>query len=410
MNNSAYLVVIGVAFVVSFACMPLLRRVAFRVGVVDRPDALRVHTRPTALLGGAGILAGFLAGMIVAWRMDAFADVFLTITPPLGVCLGAIAIYIVGQLDDILDVSPPAKLAGMVLAGSILTIAGVTILFFRVPFLGLYSLSGDLAAFVTVLWVVGLANAINFIDGLDGLSAGIVAIASGSFLLYSLQLQDENIIDSGNVGPLIAACVLGTCLGYLPWNVHPAKIFMGDAGALQLGLLMAAATIAVGGNTPGDVEFSGQAYFFFAPLFLPLVILGVPILDTAWAILRRTSTRSGVSMRDKGHLHHRLMRLGHGQRRSVLILWTWTALLSALVLYPTYTRRGDLLVPIGIAGLALALVVYTLFAPGVRSRRDEADATDDTTDDDDHDRPAPRLPIAPRHQTGDPAPWSSRST
>jgi UDP-GlcNAc:undecaprenyl-phosphate/decaprenyl-phosphate GlcNAc-1-phosphate transferase len=399
-DDSAYLVVIGVAGAVSFGCMPLLRKAAFRLGAVDRPDARRVHTRPTALLGGAGILAGFLAGMVTAWQMDAFADVFLTITPPLGVCLGAIAIYVVGQLDDILDVSPPAKLAGMVLAGSILTIAGVTILFFRVPFVGLYSLSPDLAAFVTVLWVVGMANAINFIDGLDGLAAGIVAIASGAMLLYSLQLVDENVIDPGNVGPLIAACVLGTCLGYLPWNVHPAKIFMGDAGALQLGLLMAAATIAIGGNTPPTVEFSGQTYFFFAPLFLPLVILGVPILDTAWAIIRRARTRSGVSIADKGHLHHRLMRLGHGQRRSVLILWTWTALLSGMVLYPTYTRRGDLFVPIGIA--ALALVLYTLFAPGVRSRRDEAG--DDARPDDPGTAPPPPPP-PPRHQVHDRVRW-----
>jgi UDP-GlcNAc:undecaprenyl-phosphate/decaprenyl-phosphate GlcNAc-1-phosphate transferase len=164
--------------------------------------------------------------------------------------------------------------------------------------------------------------------------------------------------------------VLGTCLGYLPWNIFPAKIFMGDAGALQLGLLMAAATIAVGGNS--DVPTSGQAYFFFAPLFLPLVILGVPMIDTAWAIIRRASRRSGVSIADKGHLHHRLMALGHGQRRSVLILWTWTALLSALVLYPTYTRRGDAIVPLGIAALALGL--YTLFAPGIRSRRANGEA------------------------------------
>jgi UDP-GlcNAc:undecaprenyl-phosphate GlcNAc-1-phosphate transferase len=116
----------------------------------------------------------------------------------------------------------------------------VTILFFRVPFAGLFSLSPDLSAFVTVVWVVGMANAINLIDGLDGLAGGIVAIASGAFLLYGERLNDQGIIDDGNIGPLIAACVLGACLGYLPWNAHPAKIFMGDAGALQLGLLMAA--------------------------------------------------------------------------------------------------------------------------------------------------------------------------
>jgi UDP-GlcNAc:undecaprenyl-phosphate GlcNAc-1-phosphate transferase len=367
LTESGYLPVVGVAFAVSFLSMPLLRALSFRWGVVVNPDARRVHTRPTALLGGAGILGGFLAGMVVAWMSDDFDATFQTITPPLGVALAAIAMYLVGQLDDLRDVSAPAKMAGMVLSGSILSLAGVTILFFRVPFFGLFSLSPDLSAFVTVVWVVGMANAINLIDGLDGLAGGIVAIAAGAFLLYGERLNDQGIIANGNVGPLIAACVLGTCLGYLPWNVHPARIFMGDAGALQLGLLMAAATIAVGGNTPPGVEFTGQAFFFFAPLFLPLVILGVPILDTLWAIVRRASKRSGVSVADKGHLHHRLMALGHGQRRSVLILWTWTALLSALVLYPAYSGRGNAVVPIGIA--ALALVLYTLFAPGWRARR-----------------------------------------
>jgi UDP-GlcNAc:undecaprenyl-phosphate/decaprenyl-phosphate GlcNAc-1-phosphate transferase len=362
-----YALVGGAAFAVSFLCMPLLRRLAFKLDIVDRPDPRRVHTHPTALLGGAGILAGFLAGMVTAWLSGSFSEVFTAVTPPLGVALAAIAIYIVGQLDDLLEVSAPAKMAGIVLSGSILSLAGVTILYFRIPFYDLVSLSPDLSAFVTVLWVAGMANAINFIDGLDGLAGGIVAIASAAFLLYSEHLIDNNVIDEGNVGPLIAACVLGTCLGYLPWNVHPARIFMGDAGALQLGLLMAAATIAVGGNTGPEVEASGQTFFFFAPLFLPLVILGVPILDTVWAILRRASRRSGVSVADKGHLHHRLMRLGHGQRRSVLILWIWTALLSALVLYPVYTGRGNGVVPLGIA--ALALVLYTLFAPGIRTRR-----------------------------------------
>ena len=130
-------------------------------------------------------------------------------------------------------------------------------------------------------------------------------------------------IGPDNAGPLIAAAVLGACLGFLPHNFHPAKIFMGDAGALLLGLLLAAVTITVGGNT--DTPFSGQTFFFFAPLFIPLVILGVPIVDTAFSILRRARRGTNVTVADKDHLHHRLMRLGHGQRRSVLILWTWTA-------------------------------------------------------------------------------------
>ena len=362
---AGYLIVIAAAFAVSFLSMPVLKRLAWRVGAIDRPDPRRVHTQPTPVFAGPGILAGLLCGLLVAWLSGEFSEVFRTITPPLGVALAATAIYGVGQVDDLRELSPPAKMAGIVLAGSILSLAGVSIIFFRIPFLGLYALSPDLSALITVLWVAGMANAINFIDGLDGLAGGVVAIAAGSFILYAEHLDDLGAIDQANIGPLVAAAVLGACLGYLPWNFHPAKIFMGDAGALTLGLSMAAVTIAVGGNS--DVQVTGQTYFFFAPLFLPLLILGVPLLDTAWAILRRAKSRSGVAIADKGHLHHRLMRLGHGQRRSVLILWAWTALLSGVVLYPTYTGRGDALIPAGVA--ALAVLLYTLFGPGVRSAR-----------------------------------------
>jgi UDP-GlcNAc:undecaprenyl-phosphate GlcNAc-1-phosphate transferase len=254
----------------------------------------------------------------------------------------------------------------MVLAGSILVRFGVSILFLRIPLYDLVLLSPDLSALITVLWVVGMANAVNLVDGLDGLAAGIVAIAAGSFFLYSEQLIDAGVIGEDNIGPLIAVITLGICLGFLPHNFNPARIFMGDGGALLLGLLMASSTIAVGGSQ--NEPFSGQVYFFFAPLFIPLFILGVPIIDTLFAIIRRASRRSGVATADKEHLHHRLMRLGHGQRRSVLILWLWTALLSGVVLYPTYTGKGDAIVPIGI--LALALLLFTLFAPGVREARD----------------------------------------
>ena len=359
--------VVGAAALVTLLSTPLFRWLSFRTSSVVMPDARRVHTRPLAVLGGSAILLGVLAGLAVAWLGSAFDPVFAGSTVPLGVALGAITIYAVGQIDDLREVSPPAKIAGTVVAASVLSISGVTILFFRIPFAGLVSLSPDWSALLTVLWVIGLTTAINYIDGLDGLAAGIVAIAAAALLLYCERLDGVGAIGDDNVGPIVAAAVLGACLGFLPHNFHPARIMMGDAGALLLGLLMAAATIAVGGNT--DRPFSGQTFFFFAPLFIPLVILGVPIVDTAFSIVRRARRGGNVTVADKDHLHHRLMRLGHGQRRSVLILWTWTVLLSAIALFPTYTRgRGDLYVPMAIA--AAALVLYTLFGPGVRSRRD----------------------------------------
>jgi UDP-GlcNAc:undecaprenyl-phosphate GlcNAc-1-phosphate transferase len=320
------------------------------------------------------MLAGVLVGMGVASLLGQFDDVFASSSVAWGVVISAIVIFMTGLIDELrkvrgAGVSAPAKLAGMVLAGSVLSLAGVSTIFFRVPFLGIFSLTPDLSAFVTVIWVVGMANAINLIDGLDGLAAGITAIAAASFFVYGARLDHVGVLAPGNIGPLLAVITAAVCLGFLPWNFHPAKIIMGDCGALLLGLLMAASTIAVGGST--DTAFSGQSFFFFAPLFIPLVILGVPIVDTAFAIVRRATRRSGVATADKAHLHHRLMRLGHGQRRSVLILWAWTALLSGMVLYPTFTGRGDAVVPIGIA--ALGLLLFTVFHPGARQARQNGD-------------------------------------
>jgi UDP-GlcNAc:undecaprenyl-phosphate GlcNAc-1-phosphate transferase len=365
----AYLLVGAAAAVTTFLLVPLARRLAVRVGAVVEPDERYVHLAPTPTAGGAAMLVGTYVAVAVASSLDDFDLVLEARTEVLGVVAAATIIFAVGLVDDLREISPPAKVAGMVLAGSVLSMTGVSILVFRVPFFDLLFLSADWSALVTVLWVVGMANAVNLIDGLDGLAAGIVAIASGTFLLYALQLGDEGVLDPANPGALWAVIALGVCVGFLPHNVHPARIFMGDGGALLLGLLMAASTMSVGGRS--TEEFSGQTYFFFAPMFIPLVILGVPVLDTAFAIVRRAARRRGVSAPDKEHLHHRLMRLGHGHRRSVLILWGWTALLSAFVLYPTYTGEGDAIVPIGVA--ALALVLFTILHPRLRGAVSEVD-------------------------------------
>jgi UDP-GlcNAc:undecaprenyl-phosphate/decaprenyl-phosphate GlcNAc-1-phosphate transferase len=377
----AYLAVLVATALTTLVTTPLVRRLAYRVGAVVKPDERRVHTRPTPTLGGLAMMAGLGAGIIVAWRLDAFSPVFSGNTEPFGLVLAAAVILAVGVIDDLIEVSAPAKVAGTVLAASILVLSGVSMLNFRVPFAGIVVLSPDFSYLISVLWVLGMVQAVNLIDGLDGLAAGIVAIASGTFFLYSLRLTDEGLLLASTVAPLVAVAVLGMCAGFLPWNVHPAKIFMGDGGALLLGLLMAASTMMVGGRT--DQEFSGQTFFFFAPLFIPLLILGVPILDTAWAIVRRAASRQGVATADKDHLHHRLMRLGHGHRRSVVILWVWTLLLSGFVLVPTYTGAGNAIVPFAIA--ALALLLYTVLHPSVRGTRGNGVGNGDVADDVDGD-------------------------
>jgi UDP-GlcNAc:undecaprenyl-phosphate GlcNAc-1-phosphate transferase len=361
-----YALVFAVAFAATCGLTPLVRKVSVARGWLTQPGPRKIHTEPISELGGTAMMIGFLLAIVTARFIGGFKPMFDGTTVPAGIVIGAIVIWLVGTVDDVREVSPPAKVAGTVLAGSALYLLGVGMVFFKLPFAGIVVLSPDIAPLVTVLWVLGMATAINLIDGLDGLASGIVAIAAGGFFLYGHRLAATGVLKLDNPSPLLAVIVLGLCLGFLPHNFHPARIIMGDGGALLLGLLMAASTMLVGGQT--DDPLSGRTYFFYAPLFIPLFILGVPIVDTLFAVVRRATRRSGIATADKDHLHHRLMRLGHGQTRAVVILWAWTALLSALVLFPVYVPRGNTwLVPIGVA--ALGLLLYTYFHPRPRHAR-----------------------------------------
>ncbi|MFO7591292.1 MAG: MraY family glycosyltransferase [Acidimicrobiia bacterium] len=361
-----YLTVGAVGAITTFFVTFGVRRLAPRVGAIAMPGPRSVHAYPTPSLGGAGMFLGFCAALATASQLDQFRQMFDSSSEPVGLVLAAGVMFLVGAFDDVRDVSPPAKISGQVLAASILSLSGITMLYFRVPFASLdyVVLSPDMAAFVTVVTVVILANAMNLIDGLDGLATGIVIIAGSALFLYSDRLLKAGLIDGSNIAPLIAVISVAVCVGFLPHNFNPARIFMGDAGAMFLGLLLAVTTITMGGRTAD--QFSGQTYFFFAPLLIPIVILAVPLLDTAFSFLRRVVSGRSFSEADHEHLHHRLMRLGHGPRRTVAILWVWTALASAAALIPTYTNRGNALVPIALVGLALLL--FTYLHPSVRGR------------------------------------------
>jgi UDP-GlcNAc:undecaprenyl-phosphate/decaprenyl-phosphate GlcNAc-1-phosphate transferase len=367
-DTAGYLVIGACAAVVTFLLTPIVGKVATWRGWVAAPDERRVHLSHTPHVGGLAMFAGFVAALALARSMDSFDVLFARSSELLGVLLASAVIVLVGFVDDVRELSGPAKITGTVVAGLVLVWFGVTMFYFRVPFLDVFYLSDDWIPLVTVLWLIGMTQAVNLIDGLDGLAAGIVAIAAGSFFLYSRRLDELDLLTQPNIGPLVAIITLGVCVGFLPHNFNPARIFMGDTGALFLGLLMAVSTSVVGGRADADTqEYVGQTFFFLAPLFIPLLILGVPILDVAFAIIRRARNRQGVLTADKGHLHHRLIALGHGQRRAVLILWLWTALLSGFVLYPAYTDTGTTMLVFVLAGLGLAL--YTVLHPEVTSRR-----------------------------------------
>jgi UDP-GlcNAc:undecaprenyl-phosphate GlcNAc-1-phosphate transferase len=380
-DTAGYLFIGVIAALVTFVSTPFVVKLATRMNWVVEPDERRVHKVPTPDVGGIAMFLGFIVALAIAWQMGRFSPVFNNNSEPLGVLLAAVVIFATGLVDDIREISSPAKVTGTVIAGLVLVYFGATMFYFRVPFLDVFVLSNDWIPLITILWLMGMSQAVNLIDGLDGLAAGIVAIAAASFFLYSRRLDDLGALAQPNMGPLIAIIALGVCLGFLPHNFNPAKIFMGDSGALFLGLLMAVSTSVVGGRADPDSQTytPGQTYFFLAPLFIPLFILGVPILDTLFAIIRRAVNRQGVATADKGHLHHRLMNLGHGQRRSVLILWLWTTILSGFVWYPIFTKAQTALIPIGTAAIALSL--YTVLHPEVRRvRRQSRDEVEPTTE------------------------------
>ena len=358
--------VLGVSAIVTYLVTFVVTSVAPKLGAVVAPKARSVHERPTSTGGGAAMFVGFLVALVVASRLPGFTQVFAGSSEALAVVVAATVMFAIGLLDDLRELSAPAKVAGQVLSGSLLAVLGVTLFYFRVPFGQLVVLSADWATLITVLLVVVVANSVNLIDGLDGLAAGTIAIAAGAFYLYSGALQNAGVIGDTNLGPLLALVTLGVCLGFLPHNFHPARIFMGDGGALLLGLLMASATMTVGGRVVD--QFSGQVYFFFAPIAIPFLILGVPLVDVALAVARRAYRREGLATADKDHLHHRLLRMGHGHRRTVVLLWAWTGLLSGVALVPTLTGSGDAVLPFALAGVAVLL--FFLLRPSTRFASD----------------------------------------
>src|SRR6185437_10462581 len=342
------------------------KRIAIRVGYIAHPGDRSVHKKPIPYGGGASMFLAFLVAVLLAATLPPFraAHTFTDSPEMLGVVLAAGAMFAVGLIDDIRDMSAPAKMAGQVLAASILYFAGVTMYELKIPLAGFYLLTPCIIPLITAIWVIALTNAVNLIDGLDGLAAGVVAIGGGALALYGIRLMGLGLIPTDNIGPLVAVIACGICLGFLPFNFNPARIFMGDAGAHFLGLLMAASTMVIGGRVPTAQPVSGVTYFFFAPLFIPLFILGVPLIDMAFEFVRRTARGKGFDTPDKEHIHHRLLNLGHGPRRSVIILWAWTAVLSSFLLFPLFVKRVNAIIPVGAAALGVAL--YTFFHPGLR--------------------------------------------
>jgi len=375
-NLVFYAIVALVGAAVTLVANRPARAISLRVGYVAQPDDRKVHQKVTPYGGGAAMLVGFCVALVVADLIPSLRSVITSSHEMFGVLLATGVIFVIGVVDDFREMSAPAKVAGQFLTASILYFSGATMYQLKLPFAGFIVLGPSILPVITAVWVFALCNAINLIDGLDGLAAGIVAIASGTLCVYGLRLEDLGLLPVTNVGPLIAALTCGICIGFLRDNFYPAKLFMGDAGALMLGLLMSASTMVIGGRTP---PASGVTFFFFAPLLIPVFILGVPLIDAVWAFVRRTASGQGFHTPDKNHIHHRLMRLGHGHRRTVIILWLWTALLCGFVLFPLFAPGFNVFIPLGVAVLLIGL--FTWFSPLLNrwtGRGEVAEATEES--------------------------------
>ncbi|HVE95798.1 MAG TPA: MraY family glycosyltransferase [Pseudonocardiaceae bacterium] len=345
-----YLLVGLTAAVVTFLLTGLVRQLALRTGAVAMPRERDVHRAPIPRLGGVAMYGGILGGVLLAHQLPVLRRSFEFSGDVTGVLVAGGIIMLIGALDDRFELDSLTKFAGQVTAAGVLVLFGVQWFIFPwVPWgsdadsagsVGLV-LGQDQAVLVTVALAVVLMNAMNFIDGLDGLAAGIGLIAAVAIGAFALQLLDRS---GGSVSAhpptLIAALIAGACLGFLPHNFQPARIFMGDSGAMLIGLMLAAASTSASGRVDLVTYGATDVLALFSPLLVVAAVLFVPLLDLLLAVVRRTRAGHSPFAADKLHLHHRLLEIGHSHRRAVLLIYLWAALLAfgavALTVFDVY--------------------------------------------------------------------------
>jgi UDP-GlcNAc:undecaprenyl-phosphate/decaprenyl-phosphate GlcNAc-1-phosphate transferase len=371
-----YLLVACIAAAVSYLLTPVARRVAIRIRAVARPRDRDVHAVATPRMGGVAVFLAFALALFFASRLPTLQESFESGPELKWVVIAGAMICALGIADDKYELDSLTKLAGQVVAtGLMVTLGGVQIGAIYVPWgdNGTFVLGTDLAIPVTILFALLIINAMNFIDGLDGLAAGVGLIAAIAFFVYSYKLGKDGFTDIVSPATLLAAALAGSCGGFLPHNFFPARIFMGDSGSMVLGLMLSAATITATTTTDPQVyESAGGVVPLLLPLIVPAAVLALPFIDLVLAVLRRVSKGRSPFAPDKQHLHHRLLELGHTHRRAVLLLYFWSALIAFGGVGVSF--RGSqwvvvsVLVILGAVGLALSVL------PG-RRRRARQDAT-----------------------------------
>ena len=357
------LVILSVALL-TYLATPLARACAVRIGAVAEVRERDVHSAPTPRLGGLAMYAGLLAGLLIASALPMMSSVFEGGRQALALAAAGGILVVLGVLDDTYGLDAPTKLAGQAVAATVLALMGVGLIWVPVGE-GVFLLDPLTSVVLTVLIVLVTVNAVNFVDGLDGLAAGIVGIGALAFFGYCYVLSVEYGLERATLPTLISALVVGMTAGFLPANLHPARLFMGDTGSMLLGLLLAASTISLTGQIDPTVVPTTSAFAAFLPVLLPLAVIALPLADMVLAILRRARRRRLPWTPDREHLHHQLLRRGHSQRRVVLLMYALTAVIAftavatALVPWPWAITGGAA----GLAGVALAVRSRTVRRP-----------------------------------------------
>jgi UDP-GlcNAc:undecaprenyl-phosphate GlcNAc-1-phosphate transferase len=365
-----------IAAVVSFVLSVVVWRLGLRFKLYPTIRERDVHKTPTPRLGGVAMWAGVVVALLAAWfvfplisGVDYFRLVFADPGPPLAILGAATIIVVIGVVDDLYDLDWMTKLAGQIIAAGVLAWQGVQLV--SLPIGGSLAIGSPyMSLILTILAIVLVMNAVNFIDGLDGLVAGVTIIANSVFFIYSFVISITiGQTEYFNLAALLTAVLIGACLGFLPLNWHPARLFMGDAGALLTGLVMATSAISVTGQIDPATISRSALLPAFIPILLPFAVLVVPLLDFGLAVLRRVSAGKSPFTADRKHLHHRLLDMGHSHFQAVLIFYSWTLVVSVGCLMFLFVKPAWL---VGLfLGVGLVVCAALTLAPLSRRKRVE---------------------------------------
>ncbi len=356
-----------VAAALTYLVMPVVRALALRAGAVAGVRDRDVHDHAIPRWGGLGMFLGMAGGMVLASKLPMMRSVFEgSSTEAMALMSGATIIVALGLADDRWELDAPTKMAGQVLAASVMALQGITILW--LPIGGVLVLDPTTSVLLTVIIVLVSVNAINFIDGLDGLAAGITAVSAAAFFVYAYLLSVQFGVERATLSALVSALLVGMCVGFLPHNAFPARLFMGDTGSMLIGYLMAASVITLTGKVDPNALAGTTLLPALLPILVPLGVLAVPLLDLLLAVVRRTRAGRSPFAPDKQHLHHRLLEMGHSQRRAVVLLTAWAALIAFSVVMLAFVELSTALIA---SLIGAGLLVLAVAWPSVR-RTDRA--------------------------------------